>query len=1049
MQDVSIRGLSIRRGNSGLRVVAELSGGAGQTRPALTIISYTLRVKPNRTASGQLNSRVPASAEPAEFKFDVPQEAGRALALTNGADLTLMALSASGLKYRLAASVDGKGELTSSRSSAARMDESEQETFVESLTGQRAAKQRLAEQQPADPRSAGSHAGAPRPAESSSTATHAVAREGEVVDDPWRGFDNRARLVLKRQCEALARECEFCKRGGGKKYRLFDGIFACKVGEAWAYTFEAESEFHLADDSPVRLTVDGTSHSGSIISSDGLGVTIALADDLGLKVSKAELSAQPWKLLDSLVTRVRQITPADKIAFQLVAEGPSLASENPSSDIRRGQDVARKAALSEPVTVVWGPPGTGKTYTMASVAIEAMERGETVLVVSHSNVSVDGMAMKVAELMRERGMSERLARGDVVRYGFVHDAALDADAEVSAFARAKKASGGSGKRLDEVRAEMRKLRSQGKERSAAYVRLQVEAKKLQAKFSDEQKRVLTGARILATTISKVSVDPNLADMKFDLVILDEASMAYLTHVVLAASVAKRRFVCVGDFRQLAPIAQSADSQGELCRDVFGFLGIVDSVGRLHSHPWLVMLDEQRRMHPDISAFSNRRVYDGLLRDHEGVRRSREPIAAAPPFAGKAAVLADLTGAGAVASKTVDNSRFNPLSAFVAYALASSATRAGSTAAIITPYVAQARICRALDRDCGSEQNPVACSTVHQFQGSERDVVVFDPVESGKRKPGWLLSKNDGLAVTRLVNVAVTRARGKLVCLADREYWAGSVESTNACRALVGHLSNSRVGGADIQKAADPVCGVRLFTQAGQALEELVHDIDAAQERVLVCLSSVVSGVAGKQAAAELGEALCRARARGVEVAAKCAKAPAGWEVFSHGTEDAEQTLVVIDGRVIWCGKALLSGTTITLCARAESPRAARILVSFCALECRVEAGVKVGMTTRDTMQPAPKAAVSAKPFSAFVAERKRCPQCKGPMAVARGRNGYYMRCPACKRNESFSVDFVDSYLNAVGGKCKAHNLDLVTRRGQYGIYLGCSGGCSINLGALG
>ena len=59
---------------------------------------------------------------------------------------------------------------------------------------------------------------------------------------------------------------------------------------------------------------------------------------------------------------------------------------------------------------------------------------------------------------------------------------------------------------------------------------------------------------------------------FDVVLLDEASMAYIPQSVYAASLARRRVVYIGDFYQLPPIALS---EGELSnkwlqRDIFEF-----------------------------------------------------------------------------------------------------------------------------------------------------------------------------------------------------------------------------------------------------------------------------------------------------------------------------------------------------------------------------------------------------------------------------------------------------------------------------------------------
>lgn len=76
----------------------------------------------------------------------------------------------------------------------------------------------------------------------------------------------------------------------------------------------------------------------------------------------------------------------------------------------------------------------------------------------------------------------------------------------------------------------------------------------------------------------------------------------------------------------------------------------------------------------------------------------------------------------------------------------------------------------------SKRIRLEAGTVHQFQGSEADVVIFDMVDGrGRGSVGKLLEHDEGL---RLVNVAVTRARGKLVVLADREWCKAQLSSAN-------------------------------------------------------------------------------------------------------------------------------------------------------------------------------------------------------------------------------------------------------------------------------
>lgn len=140
------------------------------------------------------------------------------------------------------------------------------------------------------------------------------------------------------------------------------------------------------------------------------------------------------------------------------------------------------------------------------------------------------------------------------------------------------------------------------------------------------------AKIVGTTIVKAATDPAIYEDEYDLVIVDEASMAYIPQVAFSASLAKRIIIC-GDFKQLPPIATSRHALVDkwLKEDVFHATGVAETVHSSSLHPQLLLLNEQRRMHPSISQFTNKYIYHSLVGDHKKVERNRKAIAEKLPF----------------------------------------------------------------------------------------------------------------------------------------------------------------------------------------------------------------------------------------------------------------------------------------------------------------------------------------------------------------------------------------------------------------------------------
>jgi len=79
------------------------------------------------------------------------------------------------------------------------------------------------------------------------------------------------------------------------------------------------------------------------------------------------------------------------------------------------QQTIMQSAEEFPFTLVVGPPGTGKTYTIASLAIEHISKGKSVLIASRTDQAVDVVANKIESQLGIKGVIIRGGRSSYLR----------------------------------------------------------------------------------------------------------------------------------------------------------------------------------------------------------------------------------------------------------------------------------------------------------------------------------------------------------------------------------------------------------------------------------------------------------------------------------------------------------------------------------------------------------------------------------------------------------------------------------------------------------
>ncbi|WML50716.1 AAA domain-containing protein [Neobacillus sp. PS3-34] len=245
------------------------------------------------------------------------------------------------------------------------------------------------------------------------------------------------------------------------------------------------------------------------------------------------------------------------------------------------------------------------------------------------------------------------------------------------------------------------------------------------------------------------------------------------------------------------------------------------------------------MHPEISAFTNQYIYQSLVGDHESVGNSRNEIVSRRPFPNRAAILLDTSFTGDhCINEPTSNSRLNPWQLFLSFQLIHEAYLGGSQSiGYVTPYRAQANLMELLLEDLYEKKCTAAdiiSATVHKFQGSERDVMIFDTVDGEpQHRAGMLLTGKDS---ERLINVAITRTRGKFIHVSNRSYISKHVYQGKTLRQLVQHQENHKqtVSPTEIGKWIKNQ-HPRLQWIHALKLERIFNDLQSARSSIVISL----------------------------------------------------------------------------------------------------------------------------------------------------------------------------------------------------------------------
>lgn len=388
---------------------------------------------------------------------------------------------------------------------------------------------------------------------------------------------------------------------------------------------------------------------------------------------------------------------------------------------------------NDAITIVHGPPGTGKTTTLIEAIVQLVNKGEKVLVSAPSNTAVDhlakGLLKQNISLLRVGNSS----KADEALYAHTPEGKLSNSKHQKEVKKLKI-------RAEEFRKMALKYkRSFGKAEREQRSLLFKEVKEIRRQVKElqnfEEQKLFEQAQVIAATPIGL-YDAALQKHKFDTLIIDEAGQCIepLAWVIFPLA---DRWVLAGDHWQLPPTVLSNEAAQ------LGFnKSILETAIANCNH--INLLDIQYRMRKAIAGFSSDYFYEGLLQTAGHLLNTGVHLS-----------FIDMAGSGNDEERGADGlSLQNKAELQLAMKLMETEKLDLTQTAFISPYAGQVAAAKEI------LPKELRMSTIDSFQGQEKENIILSLVRSN----------DDGvigfLKDYRRMNVAVTRAKEQLFVIGD-------------------------------------------------------------------------------------------------------------------------------------------------------------------------------------------------------------------------------------------------------------------------------------------
>lgn len=510
-----------------------------------------------------------------------------------------------------------------------------------------------------------------------------------------------------------------------------------------------------------------------------------------------------YKRMITTMNKLQELENSDKNdVVQLLLNEAKYVSKSSNeiinffdSSLNQSQRDAIDFAINKSnLSIIHGPPGTGKTHTIIEIIKQLVfNYEEKVLVCGPSNISVDTILERLSPIFNsseeKKKPRKNHANGQLstspeklIRIG--HPARLLESNLKHSLEIISKVSGEGSAILRDLEKETNDTISKAKkckkysERRQLWGEVKALRKDLRAREHKVVDQLILNANVILSTLhgSGSKELTSIKQLEFDTIIIDEVSQSLEPQcwIPVVNHFKFKRLIIAGDNKQLSPVLKLEKDHGSVLSTT-----LFDRLMKYNDgEKYKKLLNIQYRMNETIMNFSSQQLYNGELRADTSVANillKDLPSVEDTEDTSVSCIWYDTQGGDfpeQIEDATVgeiNGSKYNEMEAMVVKQYVEKLQIAGvqnEHIGVISPYNAQVSLLKKVLNKDHDENNPKAkkieVSTIDGFQGREKEVIIISLVRSNENiEIGFLKDE-------RRLNVAITRPKRQLCIVGDME-----------------------------------------------------------------------------------------------------------------------------------------------------------------------------------------------------------------------------------------------------------------------------------------